>query len=121
MLHSSIIFPIAVLVLATGCTSLPTGPDVLALPGTGQSFEKFSSDDVTCESYAGSQVGNQASGDTDQLQMRYDAAYVQCMYGKGHRVPVSGPFTDEISHHAVLPKSLIPAPPEGTPPPPPNR
>jgi hypothetical protein len=120
MLRLSTIFPVTALLLATGCTTLPTGPDVLVLPGTGRSFEQFSSDDATCESYAGSQVGSQSSGSTEQLQMRYDAAYVQCMYGKGHRVPVSGPFSDVVPHKAVTPDADTPPPPEGAPPPPPG-
>ncbi len=39
------------------------------------------------------------------LQRRYDNAYVQCMYSKGHKVPVSGHLTS--------------TPPAYTPPPPP--
>jgi outer membrane lipoprotein SlyB len=31
-----------------------------------------------------------AQGSARTLQQRYDAGYVQCMYAKGHRVPVSG-------------------------------
>jgi hypothetical protein len=29
-------------------------------------------------------------------QQHYDAAYIQCMYTKGHQVPVSGQFSEEI-------------------------
>ena len=42
------------------------------------------------------------------LQRRYDYAYVQCMYAKGHKVPVSGRLT-----------SAPPASPAYVPPPPP--
>ncbi|HMM55053.1 MAG TPA: glycine zipper family protein [Candidatus Desulfobacillus sp.] len=31
----------------------------------------------------------------DVLQRRYDNAYIQCMYAKGHRVPVAGNFSPE--------------------------
>lgn len=44
-------------------------------------------------------------------QRRYDYAFIQCMYAKGHRVPVSGQFT-------VSPPAP-PPPPGSTPPPPP--
>lgn len=47
-------------------------------------------------------------------QRRYDAAYIQCMYAEGHRVPVSGNFVR-------APESYIPPPPPGTPPAPPPR
>lgn len=62
----------------------------------------------------GSMAGASA-GDTSAYgnQRRYDYAFIQCMYAKGHRVPVSGQFT------ASAP---IPPPPPGpasTPPPPP--
>jgi hypothetical protein len=44
------------------------------------------------------------------VQHRYDMAYTQCMYAKGHRVPVSGRFASAQDR---------PAPRYGTPPPPP--
>lgn len=44
------------------------------------------------------------------LQQRYDIAYVQCMYSKGHKVPVSGRFASANER---------PAPRRYTPPPPP--
>src|SRR5262245_55383524 len=47
------------------------------------------------------------------LQRRYDQAYVQCMYSKGHRVPVSGHLTSSP------PLYVPPPPPPRTPPPPP--
>jgi hypothetical protein len=51
------------------------------------------------------------------LQRRYDQYYVQCMYAKGHRVPVSARMTSS-------PPSYVPPPPPPrgpyTPPPPPR-
>ena len=127
---------------AAGCASLPSGPSVLALPGTGKSFDEFRVDDDLCRRYASAQVGgvgpNQAANDnavrnaavgtvigavagaavggnqgagvgagTGLLfgtmagsaaassgvygsQRSYDHAYIQCMYGRGQRVPVIG-------------------------------
>lgn len=43
--------------LLTACTSLPTGPSNLALPGTGKSFDQFRADDAICRDYALAQVG----------------------------------------------------------------
>ncbi|MBS1188877.1 MAG: hypothetical protein H6R10_669 [Rhodocyclaceae bacterium] len=64
----------------------------------------------------GSMAGASA-GDTSAYgaQRRYDYAFIQCMYAKGHRVPVSGQFT-------TAPPA--PPPPPATapvPPPPPSR
>lgn len=56
------------------------------------------------------------------LQRRYDVAYVQCMYAKGHQVPVSGRVYRQPWQERYLPQALppgIPPPPAGTPPPPP--
>lgn len=48
-------------------------------------------------------------------QRQYDIAYVQCMYAKGHRVPVSATYTTTPITSSVAP----PPPPPGSPPPPP--
>lgn len=153
-----------------GCASIPTGPDVMALPGSGRTFDEFRSDDKVCREYAFEQIGGKAleqkanekvltnaavgtavgavagaaiggrggagvgagmgmvvgsvtgadgsQASTYGSQRRYDIAYVQCMYGKGHRVPVSANYTTlpAPSSPAVTP----PSPPPGNPPPPPS-
>lgn len=173
MSRFSIAFSATVILIVTGCVSLPNGPSVMVLPGTGLSFEQFRNDDAICQQFAFSQVGgttaNQAamnSGVTSAAvgtalgaaagaafgggsgaaigagsgllagsiagtgaasssmyadQQRYDAAYIQCMYAKGHQVPVSGQFSDATPQRDVMPTSNIPPPPPGSPPPaPPN-
>lgn len=66
----------------------------------------------------GSDVGRSERSTT---QTRYDNAYIQCMYGQGHRVPVpAGMFSNDI--RTVKPASVSnppPPPPPGNPPPPP--
>jgi hypothetical protein len=47
---------IAVLSLAA-CVSMPTGPSMLVLPGTGKSFDQFRGDDALCRQFAQGQVG----------------------------------------------------------------
>ena len=43
----------------------------------------------------GSLVGADRSyGAAGSLQQRYDHAFTQCMYAKGHRVPVTGRYSD---------------------------
>ncbi len=72
---------------------------------------------------AGSAVGSshaQAAGyDT---QRRYDQAFVQCMYAKGHRVPVQARYAAvrEPVTRRPPPASYPPPPPPGYPPPPPR-
>ena len=55
------------LLLLDGCTSMPTGPTVMALPGTGKNFDQFRMDNAECRQYALGQVGgttaNQAATD----------------------------------------------------------
>lgn len=51
-------------------------------------------------------------------QRQYDNAYIQCMYTKGHRVPV--PANMAYSRPVKAAEAGIPPPPPGTPPPPPG-
>ncbi len=135
---------LAAALLFAGCTTIPTGPSTMALPGTGKPFDQFRFDDGACRQYAFDAIGGQTaaraqeqSGVTSAVagaaigaliggavggghgaavgagvgagaggiagvsaaessgyhsQQRYDNAYTQCMYGKGHRVAVSGRF-----------------------------
>jgi hypothetical protein len=43
--------------LLAACTSMPTGPAVMVLPGTGKNFDQFRVDDMDCRQYASAQVG----------------------------------------------------------------
>ena len=45
------------LVLLSGCATMPTGPSVLVLPGTGKSFEQFQDDNEECKYWAAQQTG----------------------------------------------------------------
>ena len=71
----------AALVVAA-CASIPTGPNVLVLPGNGKSFEQFQTDDAVCRQWSAQQTGT-------SVQVRYDIAYAQCMYAKGNQIPVA--------------------------------
>jgi hypothetical protein len=48
---------LGVLLLGACATPLPNGPGVMALPGTGKSFDEFRANDAECRQYAGSQLG----------------------------------------------------------------
>jgi len=160
--------------LAAACTTMPSGPTVMVLPGASKSFDQFRADDMECRNYAFESVGGvtasqaatqsgvssavvgtvlgaaagaaigghegagvgagtglvvgglagtgtaQASG--YDLQYRYDHGYIQCMYAKGHQVPVSGSLYRQSRperYVAPPPSPGIPPPPAGMPPPPP--
>lgn len=164
--------------LLAGCTTMPDGPSVMVLPGTGKSFDQFRFDDSDCKQFASGQLGGTtpSSAQADSgvrsaavgtaigaiagaamdgghgagvgagagllmgsmagagaadtsgrgLQRRYDIAYQQCMYAKGHRIPVygrmSGGRTMEYSSAAPATSSVTPPPPPaGNPPPPPKQ
>ncbi len=169
------------LLALSACVSIPTGPSMMALPGTGKNFDQFRMDDGDCRRYSYAQIGGNTpenaavnsgmksaalgtligaaagaaigggqgaavgagvglaggalagTGAADQsaygMQRRYDVAYTQCMYSKGHKVPITGRFvspTDNvgISSGAITPpppRTQPPPPPAGNPPPPPPR
>ena len=135
--------PLAAALALAGCVTVPTGPGVMALPGSTKSFDAFRADDMACRDYAHFQMGpppgqtpgdvaganmlggaalgaaagaiigaasgqagpgaaigagtgllfgsaygaNAAGYSSYDLQRRYDAAYLQCMYAKGNQVP----------------------------------
>jgi len=163
------LIPLLALLLLAACATVPSGPGVMALPGTGKSFDQFRADDFDCRQFASYQVGGttttQAASDSGAtsaavgtligaaagaaiggsrgagvgagtglavgalagtgaadssaygLQRRYDFGYIQCMYARGHKVPVSGPLTS--SNPVLAPANTPPSPPAGSPPPPP--
>jgi len=74
----------------------------------------------------GAAAGSSAAGAYGwAAQRRYDDVYVQCMYARGHRVPVfAGAWRSPppVSSAPVAPSPLppgVPVPPAGAPPPPP--
>jgi OmpA family protein len=43
--------------LTTACATVPTGPSVMVLPGTGKNFDQFQVDDAVCRQWAAQQTG----------------------------------------------------------------
>src|SRR5512140_1255766 len=167
------ISPVVALLALGACTTIPIGPSVMALPGTGKNFDQFRADDAVCRQYALDQVGGTTANETAVesgvksaaagaavgalagaamgghqgagvgagmgllvgsaaganagrgsgygSQRRYDNAYVQCMYAKGERVPVSGHLSEPPRSSAPppAPGGAYAPPPPGYPPPPP--
>lgn len=75
---------------------------------------------------AGSAAGSdQARASGRGTQRQYDQAYVQCMYARGHKVPVQGGMMESRSPvggaNPASPNSIPPPPPGPPPPPPPGR
>jgi uncharacterized protein YcfJ len=56
-LRSVIAAPAIAAVLLSGCASVPTGPSVMVMPGSGKSFEQFQEDDAVCRQWASQSVG----------------------------------------------------------------
>ncbi len=100
--------------LLSACASLPNSPGILVLPGTGKSFDQFRGDENECRMYAYNHGNSQNAGYGPQ--QRYDFAFTQCMYAKGHRVPISGRYADAPAVRAPTPSAHLPPPPPGQPP-----
>jgi hypothetical protein len=62
--HTSLAALFALLAMG-GCTVMPTGPQVMVLPGTGKSFDQFRLDDMDCRQYASMQTGSASAAATD--------------------------------------------------------
>jgi hypothetical protein len=117
-------------VLIGGCATVPTGPSVLALPGTGKTLNEFRLSDTQCYQYAAQSIDSAAGSESSRnygydAQRRYDNAYIQCMYSSGHKVPVSASMAKSLTQLPLSPASaatIPPPPPNQTPPssPPPD-
>ena len=96
---------VAAVGLLTGCATTPTHPTVMALAGSGKTFDQFHADDLTCRQFAARDLGSSTS------QAQYDVAYLQCMYAKGHQIPVPGGRPGYTSTPGGSPPTAPPATP----------
>jgi hypothetical protein len=97
----------------------------MVLPGTGKSFDQFRADEQECRQYAHAQVSGRSDGSLAgagpydpsgrSLQQRYDFAYQQCMYAKGHKIPMSREQAERYAPKSAS-SSPPPPPPAGKPP-----
>ena len=55
--------PLLALLMLGGCVTIPTGPSVMAMPGTGKNFDQFRADDADCRQFALGQVGGATAND----------------------------------------------------------
>ena len=49
--------PLLGTLLLGACVTMPSGPSVMVLPGTGKAFDQFRADDLDCRQYASMQIG----------------------------------------------------------------
>ncbi len=57
MKHVRSFFPFLAPLVLVGCVTMPTGPSVQVMPGSGKSFEQFQADDAVCRQWAGQGIG----------------------------------------------------------------
>lgn len=53
--------PLIAVAVVSGCATVPTGPSVMVLPGSGKPFEVFQADDDVCRGWAMRQTGGTPS------------------------------------------------------------
>lgn len=100
---------------AAAGTALGAGAGALIGGGTGAAVGAGAG--LAAGGIAGSSSASQSAYATQQA---YDVAYIQCMYAKGHRVPVTGQFSTAPSPARPSSRPLtVPPPPAGAPPSPP--
>lgn len=75
MRRSLLLLPLAAALALAGCVTAPTGPQVMALPGTSKSFDQFQADDVSCRQYAQYTLGG------DPTQQANNAAAGNAVWG----------------------------------------
>jgi len=79
-LNVRIFLSLAALLLLSACVSVPTGPSVMVLPGTGKSFDQFRADDMDCRQYANYQVGG-STADTAAADSGVKSAAIGTLIG----------------------------------------
>ncbi|MGH8745811.1 MAG: hypothetical protein ACREUK_04915, partial [Burkholderiales bacterium] len=57
MIRSKVALSVVALAAISACAALPTGPSVMAMPGSGKSFDEFRADDAVCRQFALEQSG----------------------------------------------------------------
>jgi uncharacterized protein YcfJ len=65
---------VALTALLAACATVPTGPSVMALPGSGKTFEQFRRDDASCRQYALMQIGGRTAAEAGNESFARSAA-----------------------------------------------
>jgi len=102
----------------SGVKSAATGAVLGALAGAAIDGGRGAGTGAAAGAAVGGLAGTSAGAASSyELQRRYDAAYMQCMYAKGHKIPVYGNFVSQ----QPAPRSSRSYSPAYPPPPPPPR
>jgi len=80
---------ILVAALLGGCSTMPTAPGALVLPGTGKNLERFRGDDYRCRQYAYVQIGG-ISPARSQIQSGVTSAAVGAGLGAAAGAAIGG-------------------------------
>ena len=111
---------ITVPVADPGVQSAVTGTAIGAVAGAAIGGQQGAAVGAGSGLLVGSAVGAESSQTYSYgTQRQYDHAYIQCMYGRGHKVPVSAEFAKNLSQSPVTParSGNYPPPPSTEPPP----
>jgi hypothetical protein len=57
MKNQGAVLAVSFFVMLAGCATVPRGPSVMALPGTGKNLSEFRSSDLQCRAYAAQVIG----------------------------------------------------------------
>jgi len=81
---------IAAILGVSGCVTVPTGPSVMALPGTQKPFDVFRADDADCRNFAYAQIGGQ-EGQQAATNSAAASAAVGTLVGAAIGAAIGGP------------------------------
>ena len=51
------LIPLAAALVIAGCATVPSGPNVMVMPGPQKSFDQFQADESSCRQYASAAIG----------------------------------------------------------------
>jgi hypothetical protein len=70
------------LLILSACVTMPTGPNVMVLPGAGKPFDQFQADDFACRQFAQQQIGGLQPGESS-AQGTVSGAAIGTLVGAG--------------------------------------
>ncbi len=89
---------VATLLMLGGCMTMPIGPSVLVLPGSGVSFEQFQEDNGVCQEWAAQQSGSpQQAGQNRALS----GAAIGTVVGAGAGAAIGAAVGDPAAGAAI--------------------
>jgi hypothetical protein len=90
---------LALLPLLGACATMPLGPSVLVLPGSGKSFEDFQADNGVCQQWAAEQAG--ANPDAAGQTRAASAAAIGTLLGAGTGAAIGAAYGNPAAGAAI--------------------